>query len=173
ENDNLMSRMLLRRAARPHWWLEGSSYPIRILNRNRVEVLAHSEEMRIRYGAAPVVVRFRWEDGEVIHVVSHFYRQLDARGPQVATGKALDSYQGLTEKDKKELKAAPAAAAPAADVESSYAFQRMTANLVTGKQRRNKELEDSYNMAVKGAPRLRTRVLEKKDGQARVRDEEG
>jgi hypothetical protein len=191
QGDNLMSRMLMRREARPQWYLEGSSYPIRILDRKRVEVLAHSDEMRIRYGAAPVVVRFRWEDGEVIHVVSHFYRQLNARGPQVATAKVMDSYEGLTAKDKAELKKAPKAQAPAADVESSYAFQRMTTNLVTGKQRRNKELERSYNMTVKAPVPLMAepsagsgmvaqeaqgnslRVLKRADKKALVRDEEG
>ena len=191
EGDNLMSRMLLRKSARPQWWLEGSSYPIKILDRKRVEVLAHSDEMRIRYGAAPVVVRFRWEDGEVIHVVSHFYRQLDARGPQIAAATAVQSYEGLSAKDKKELAKAPGMAGAAADVESSYAFQRMTANLVAGKQRTNKSLEKIYGQTVKGSVRLRAapaldapsiaterhgvrmRVLEKKGDQVKVRDEEG
>ena len=191
QGDNLMSRMLLRKSARPQWWLEGSSYPIKILDKKRVEVLAHSDEMRIRYGAAPVVVRFRWEDGEVIHVVSHFYRQLDARGPQIAAATAVQSYEGLSAKDKKELAQTPAMAGAAADVESSYAFQRMTANLVAGKQRTNKSLEKKYGQTVKGSVQLRAapaldapsiaterhgvrmRVLEKKGDQVKVRDEEG
>ena len=189
--DNLMSRMLLRKAARPQWWLEGSSYPIEILNPKRVQVLAHSDAMEQRYGAGPVVVKFRWEDGEVIHVVSHFYRQVNARGPQVAAAKAVGSYEGLSAKDKKELAQAPAMAGNAADVESSYAFQRMTANLVTGKQKANRDLDKRYDTTVNGPVSLRStaslaappvaaatagvklRILEKRDGQLRVRDDEG
>ena len=193
QGDNMMSKMLLRKAARPQWWLEGSSYPIKILDKKRVEVLAHSPEMGLRYGAAPVVVRFRWEDGEVIHVVSHFYRQLAASGPQVAAATAAQGYEGLSAKDKAELAKSGTMDAPAADVESSYAFQRMTTNLVTGKQRRNKELARQYNFTVNapaalmptaGAPATARpvtsegrgaslRVLEKKGGQVRVRDDEG
>jgi hypothetical protein len=196
QSDNLMSNMLLRKASRPQWWLEGSSFPIRILDRKRVEVLAHSDEMRIRYGAAPVVVRFRWEDGEVIHVVSHFYRQVATHGPQVAAAKSVDNFEGLTSEDKRELAQKPAMAAPAGDVESSYAFQRMTTNLVTGKQKANKDLQRKYNMTVKGSASLlpapsagaggsrpdsvaeetagtSMRVLEQKGDMAKVRDEAG
>jgi len=191
EDDNLMSRVLLRNGSSPQWFLEGSSYPINILDRERVRVLAHSRHMRQRYGAGPVVVRFRWEDGEVIHVVSHFYRQLATRGPQVAAAQAVDSFQGLSQEDKDAFKKSAGAGATAGDVESSYAFQRMTANLVTGKQRYNKKLEQTYNMTVKAPQPLRAepsaaapavaageqgtamRVLEKKGKHAKVRDEMG
>ena len=183
--------MLLRRGTRPQWWLEGSSYPIRVLDRKRVQVLAHSAEMGRRYGASPVVVRFRWEDGEVIHVVSHFYRQVAARGPQVAAADAVGQFQGLSDKDRAEFKASGAGGAKVADVESSYAFQRMTANLVTGKQKRNKELERRYDRTVRSAAPMRAqsggagpvvaqgrkgtrmRVLQKKGDEVQVRDELG
>lgn len=80
-DDNLMSKMLLRKEGHPQWWLEGGSYPIKVLDPKRVNVLASSAQMGKRYGSSPVVVRFRWEDGEVIHVVSHFYRQVATSGP--------------------------------------------------------------------------------------------
>ena len=37
----------------PRWWLESSSYPIRILNRQKVKVLISSEEMRKQVRARP------------------------------------------------------------------------------------------------------------------------
>ncbi len=190
KDDNLMSQVLLRKHSEPQWWLEGGSYPIRILDEQRVEVLARSDEMGSRYGAAPVVVRFRHEDGEVIHVVSHFYRQMATKGPAVAAAKA--KIDGLEDVDLKEWKqSSEAQASTIGDVESSYAFQRMTTNLVTGKQKRNRELEKLYKYRVrapapmKAEPKptaapvttatagVKLRVLEKRGDQVKVRDETG
>lgn len=181
-SDNLMSKMLLTGKGRPQWWLEGSSFPIRILDPKRVEVLAHSDVMGKRYGAAPVVVRFRWEDGEVIHVVSHFVRQMATQGPKVAAAAKVDEISGLSEGDKKAFKASGAAQADFGDVESSYAFQKMTTNLVVEKQRRNADLDRSYNMTVAGPakvggeavkPGARLKVLSREGEQVRVRDDMG
>src|SRR5262245_47014227 len=102
--------------------------------------------MSKKYGAAPVVVRFPWEDGEVIHVVSHFYRQMDAQGQKVAAGAAIDKVENLSDADKKAFKASAGAGASMGNVESSYAFQKMTSNIVTGKAKRNVELDREYNM---------------------------
>jgi hypothetical protein len=59
----------------PLWWLEGSSYPIRVLDHRRVEVLLTSREMGEKYGEAPIAVLFPWGSGEVLHMVSHYYLQ--------------------------------------------------------------------------------------------------
>jgi len=48
-----------------NWWLEGSSYPIRVLD-PRVEVLVRSEEMGKRYGETPLVITFGYGEGRVI-----------------------------------------------------------------------------------------------------------
>jgi hypothetical protein len=192
QDDNLMSRMLLRKGSRPQWWLEGSSYPIKVVDQSKVEVLASSKVMGQRYGAAPVVARVRWEDGEIIHVVSHFYRQLGTQGPAVAAKAAAKSFDGLTDKDKQDFAQVAGSEASVADVESSYAFQSMTTNIVTGKQRRNVELDKLYDSTVaapeplraapaasappaatSGAAGTRMRVIEERGDQARVRDELG
>ena len=190
QSDNIMSRMLLTSKSEPQWWLEGGSYPIKILDKDKVEVLAHSPMMGKKYHGAPVVVRFRWEDGEVIHVVSHFYRQISTHGPAIAAADAAEAFDGLTEKDKREFAAKPAAQAKLGDVESSYAFQRMTSNMVIGKQERNKELDRVYNqtvaapapMEVQGAggtlsaelkPGTKLRILGRKGSQVQVRDDSG
>jgi hypothetical protein len=59
----------------PQWWLEASSYPIRILDPSRVQVLITSRELGARYGEEPVAVRFGWGEGEVFHMISHYYLQ--------------------------------------------------------------------------------------------------
>jgi hypothetical protein len=59
----------------PVWWLEGSSYPIRVLDREKVKVLIRSKELKEKYGEEAVVVRFEHEKGTVYHMISHFYLQ--------------------------------------------------------------------------------------------------
>ena len=180
-NDNLMSNMLLTKGSQPQWWLEGGSYPVKIVGKN-VDVLASSRQMQQRYHSSPVVVRFRWEDGEVIHVVSHFYRQVAAKGPAVAAKQATGDMQGLTVEQKKDFADSPAAAAPMADVESSYAFQAMTSNLVVEKSKKNVALDRAYNFTTKEElnvegrlvkPGERLRVLKRHGRKAVVRDDRG
>ncbi len=193
--ENIMTKVLLRKGSSPQWWLEGGSFPIKVIDKQNVEVLAHSDEMGKKYGSSPIVVRFRWEDGEVIHVVSHFYRQMQTSGPAVAAAQAVDSFDGLSEKDRKELKKANVGGgSTVGDVESSYAFQRMTSNIVTGKAKRNEELGKIYNMTVKPkvaaqirsapepsapvaapapTPGTRMKVLGRKGDQVQIRDDRG
>jgi hypothetical protein len=57
------------------WWLEGSSYPIQILDKKKVKVLVRSDELKRRYGHDPVIVSFEWGEGIVYHMISHFYLQ--------------------------------------------------------------------------------------------------
>jgi hypothetical protein len=61
--------------AKPQWWLESSSYPIEVLDHERVKVLVRSEELGKQYGADPVIVRITWGKGVVYHMISHFYLQ--------------------------------------------------------------------------------------------------
>jgi hypothetical protein len=192
--ENIMTKVLLRKGQQPQWWLEGGSFPIKILDQQRVEVLAHSDAMSKKYGSSRIVVRFPWEDGEVIHVVSHFYRQMNTQGPAVAAGQAIESVEGLSDADKKAFKSSNGSGATIGDVESSYAFQKMTSNIVTGKQKRNAELDRVYNMTPKPtspppvlraepaaeAPAVGTatrgssvRVLGRKGNQVKVRDDAG
>jgi hypothetical protein len=187
---DFMSQVLAKKGSQPEWWLEGGSFPIQVLDKKNVDVLAHSDAMKEKYGYAPIVVHFRHEDGEVIHVVSHFYRQMATQNANVAANQAVDSYDGLSAKDRQEMKSALSGMS-SGDVESSYAFQRMTSNIVTGKQKKNAELNKVYNQTVtgdigmRGAPATaaptvapakhgtRMKVLGRKGNQVQVRDEMG
>jgi hypothetical protein len=59
----------------PQWWIEGSSYPIEILDKNNVEVLVRSKEVKEKYGESPVFTSFNHGKGKVYHMISHFYLQ--------------------------------------------------------------------------------------------------
>jgi hypothetical protein len=179
---DIMSDLLLAKGGAPQWWLEGSSHPIKILDATKVEVLADSSQMKKLYGSAPVVARVRWEDGQIIHVVSHFYRQVGTNGATVATSAALQNVDSLSASQKDKLSKSNGDV-PWAEVESSYAFQRMTSNIVTGKMKANNELDKSYSLtnpapvALEGgvttAPRSKLKPLERKGGKVRVRDDAG
>jgi hypothetical protein len=188
---DFMSQVLAKKGSQPEWWLEGGSFPIKVLDAQKVDVLAHSDLMKSRYGASPIVVHFRHDDGEVIHVVSHFYRQMAAtQNVNVAAAQAVGNYDGLSAKDREELKGALGGVS-SGEVESSYSFQRMTSNIVTGKQKRNVELNKVYNQTVRREGELRSaptaaapavapaahgtrmKVLQRKGDQVQVRDESG
>ena len=59
----------------PQWWLEGSSYPIRILNEKKVHVLVKSKDIQDKYGESPVFITFDYDEGKIYHMISHFYLQ--------------------------------------------------------------------------------------------------
>lgn len=73
QSDNNLLKHLTLSKEDPKWWLEGSSYPIRILNKDKVDVLITSREMKTKYGDAPIAIHFRYGDGQVLHIASHFY----------------------------------------------------------------------------------------------------
>ncbi|MFC2160633.1 hypothetical protein ACFLRX_03150 [Acidobacteriota bacterium] len=59
----------------PQWWLEGSSYPIQIINKKSVHILVSSKEIKEKYGESPVFVTFDYGEGKIYHMISHFYLQ--------------------------------------------------------------------------------------------------
>jgi hypothetical protein len=75
DHDNLYLQGVLDGQDDPQWWLEGSSYPITVVDAERVQVLITSRELEEKYGEAPVAVWFRWGEGDVFHMISHYYLQ--------------------------------------------------------------------------------------------------
>ena len=73
--DNPFLAGVLQEGDDPVWWLEASSYPIRILNPARVQVLLKSGELKAKYGEEPVALTFAHGRGEVFHLISHYYLQ--------------------------------------------------------------------------------------------------
>ena len=72
DRENIYLQGVLDGQDDPQWWLEGSSYPITVLDAERVKVLITSRELRDKYGEAPVAVWFRWGEGDVFHMISHY-----------------------------------------------------------------------------------------------------
>ncbi|MDU1904979.1 MAG: hypothetical protein E6772_09360 [Dysgonomonas sp.] len=74
KDDSVINGFLDEKTA-PVWWLEGSSYPIKVLNTEKVTTLIKSKELKDRYGEEAVLVRFNHGKGVVYHMISHFYLQ--------------------------------------------------------------------------------------------------
>ena len=75
DQDDPMLKTVLDANDDPQWWLEASSYPIRLLDPQRVKVLIRSKEIEQRHGESPVLVTFNYGEGTVYHMISHFYLQ--------------------------------------------------------------------------------------------------
>lgn len=118
----------------PQWWLEGSSHPITVLDRDRVQVLIASRELGRRYGESPVAVLFPWEAGEVFHMISHYYLQRtelrSERHRAAATGYFSEKGLNLTNADRLALEGMAIG-----DVESAAVSSRLMANVIARKKR--------------------------------------
>lgn len=90
EADDPFLKSLLGPEDDPQWWLEGSSYPIRILDQKKVRVLVTSRQIGEQYGEAPVFITFDHGEGKVYHMISHFYLQRSETRTRRQTASAAD-----------------------------------------------------------------------------------
>lgn len=154
----------------PRWWLEGSSYPIRILNKQKVKVLISSKEMKRKYGHAPIAVAFRYDDGKVLHMTSHFYLQQGKLRSkrEKAKGSVFAKSAGLSKKELKALKKKGLDKVRTGDLNSAYSMQQMTANVLVGRKAYNKKLLKKYGKRARRKIRLSTKAKPKSKPSARV-----
>lgn len=121
----------------PQWWLEGSSYPIVILNKKEVNVLVKSEELKKRWGEDPVVITFNYGKGTVMHMISHYYLQRSElrtdRHKKSATAYAKEE-MALNESD---LKMEDLEDVSLGEVESAYTSAQFISNIIVEKQKQN------------------------------------
>jgi hypothetical protein len=76
DKSNKFLEGLFKADEEPIWWLESSSYPIEIVDKDKVKVLVTSKEMEKKYGEAPIVITFDFGDGgTILHMTSHYYLQ--------------------------------------------------------------------------------------------------
>lgn len=150
--------------AKELWQVAGGGYPVKVLDPSRVKVLMESDEVAKKYGSGVIAARFRWEDGQVIHVTGHFFSQPGQTPQEVASsggrgfeqlsanvvatkqadGARIDSIYKAEAKRAVQLQAAPDASAPPAPA--------ATAPMKSG---------------------AKLKVLEQKAGYSRVRDQQG
>lgn len=111
------------------WWLEASSYPIRVVDR-RVTVLVRSEEMGRRYGQDPLVVTFEYGEGVVVHLTSHYYLQ---RSQGDHSAKAADVAASPV---AREILAAAEGGLSGGQLSAAYSSMRLLANILYESRRK-------------------------------------
>ncbi|MBT3323805.1 hypothetical protein HN681_00315 [archaeon] len=147
---------------RPVWWLESSSYPIKITRESEVDILLSSSEMGRKYNDAPIAVKFPVGQGRVVHVTSHFFlqqlhtkyeAQAQKTGLDFATkflGMAQDQAEAIGELDNMAFGA----------LESAYTSVRFMHNIFLQKLRAREGIDqrllDARAMPLIGAATART-----------------
>ena len=100
----------------------------------------------------------------------------------MAAKDAIDGVKSLNTAQKAAIKSSKAGEVNMGDLESSYAFQRMTTNLVVTKKKKNADLDKQYTATPAASVTLegrevqkggRLKVLERKGTKVRVRDDRG
>jgi len=130
----------------PQWWLEGSSYPIQVLDRDKVEVLVKSKDIKQRYNDSAVFVSFDHGQGKIYHMISHFYLQRAETRTERHKNKGSDY---LTEKlvmddmRASKYKTMGADDANLAEVEAAYSSSSLMNKVLWDKKRRVKEKKDN------------------------------
>ena len=135
DSDSPYLQGVLDGADDPQWWLEGSSYPIRVLDPERVRVLIRSGELGEKYGECAVAVVFEFGKGEVFHMISHYYLQRtelrNARHEQAAASYASEKGVSVDFETAKMM-----ADLNLGDVEAAATSSRLIANILADKKRR-------------------------------------
>ncbi len=132
----------------PQWWLEGSSYPIRILNKKAVKVLISSKDMKKRYGDDPVVVYFDYGKGKVMHMLSHYYLQRTETRTE-RQKKSAKAYAAEMKISKDEIDMEDLEDISLGEVESAYTSAQFIGNLIVEKQKENVELHKAKDKKLK------------------------
>ncbi len=142
DNDNPLLEGVFEDGSDPQWWLESASYPIRVLDHDRVNVLVESRELASKWGEKSVVVSFEYGRGEVLHMISHYYLQ--------RTELRSDRHKQKWTTYAKEVGAVRSADADlaaysnlsAGEVESAYTSTRFMRNAVLNKARKSRRFLD-------------------------------
>ncbi|MBI4493160.1 MAG: hypothetical protein HY690_10260 [Chloroflexi bacterium] len=140
DHENPWLKGVMAEGEEPRWWLEGASYPITVLRPEAVRVLMRSSELSERYGEPAVAVSFGFGDGEVLHLISHYYLQrTELRSErQQATGGATVAFLAAKAPATIAEETAAVAAMSVGEAESAWSSARLFANVVAGTKKRAK-----------------------------------
>ncbi len=127
----------------PQWWLEGSSYPIRVLAPDKVRVLVRSKELGDRYGEPAVFVSFDYGEGKIYHMISHYYLQRTETRTlrQRASGEAYLAEKGIPPELAAKYAAMGVSSVSLGQVEAALSSRAMTDALILEKKRRLRQKE--------------------------------
>ncbi|MBS1151462.1 MAG: hypothetical protein H6Q89_3160 [Myxococcaceae bacterium] len=88
--------------AKELWQTASGGYPFKVLDPKRVTVLMESPEAAKLFGSGNIAARFRYEDGQVIHVTGHFFSQPGQQSDAVArAGQGFETFSANVVQEKK------------------------------------------------------------------------
>jgi len=129
----------------PIWWLESSSYPIEILDKEKVKVLVTSKEMEQKYGEAPIVITFDYGDGgTVLHMTSHYYLQraeLRTKRHKMSAKEYIQSEMAFTDEEAEEMKN-ELDGLTLGEAESAYSTTQFISNVIVEQQKKVKKRKE-------------------------------
>lgn len=120
----------------PQWWLEGSSYPIRVLQPDKVDVIISSKELGRKWGESPVFVTFEVGKGRIYHMISHFYLQrTETRTARHLS--ASDAYldeKSISLAERAKYESMGSSQTSLGEVESAYTSRSMMSHVMLSKK---------------------------------------
>ena len=150
DKSNKFLEGLFKADEEPIWWLESSSYPIKILDKKNVKVLVTSKEMEEKYGEPPIVITFDYGDGgTVLHMTSHYYLQraeLRSQRHKSSAKAYIMSEMDFSAAEAEEMKE-DLDGLSLGEAESAYSTTQFISNVIVEQQKkvnlRNKKKQDS------------------------------
>ena len=141
DKEDTILRSILDEQDDPQWWLEGSSYPIQILDPDQVKVIVQSKELRERHGEAPVFVSFEYGKGQIYHMISHFYLQRSETRTARHAKPSSDylAAKGVAAADMPKFKEMGSDEFPTSDVESAYTSVAMVKAVLLKKKKQGRK----------------------------------
>ncbi len=139
DKSNKFLEGLFKADEEPIWWLESSSYPIIINDKQRVKVLVTSKEMEEKYGEAPIVIKFDYGDGgTILHMTSHYYLQraeLRTERHKMSANDYVKSEMAFTDSEAEELKN-DLEGLSLGEAESAYSTTQFISNVIVEQQKK-------------------------------------
>lgn len=136
----------------PQWWLEGSSYPIRILDTEKVKVILSSKELGEKYGEPAVFITFDVGQGRVYHMISHFYLQrTETRSRRHSS--SSEEYlkeKGISKMAYGKYRAMGSGELNLGEVESAFTSHGVMSKVMYEKQKQMKRVQHNRDNAEKG-----------------------
>ncbi len=142
--DDPFLRTLIGPEDDPQWWLEGSSYPICILNSDKVEVIISSKELGSLYGEPAVFITFPVGLGRVYHMISHFYLQR-SETRTARHRKSAGSYlneKAIKREEMRKYQRMGSDDLSLSDVESAYTSRSVLSQVLLEKKRQMRRMKD-------------------------------
>ncbi len=139
DKNNKFLEGLFKADEEPIWWLESSSYPIYIVNEEKVKVLVKSMEMKEKYGEDPIVIIFNYGDGgTILHMTSHYYLQraeLRSERHKATAKNYVMNEMGFTAKDAEEINE-ELKDLTLGEAESAYSTTQFISNVIVEQQKK-------------------------------------